>query len=155
MTQIFLRQFTIKAINHEAHHVYLHTPRISARLCFPQWRCLIQVKSMLSPKMKQMFFSPGGMWDEKRKTLFVVKTQEQKSHRDVVVVVVECVQLLVITYSFKEEQGLKLIHKNLEYDVAHQCRVTSYPSLVDPSTIPDNYHAALATLRKTANSQQR
>ena len=31
------------------------------------------------------------------------------------------------TYSFKEEQELKLIHENLEYDVANQCWVTSYP----------------------------
>ena len=53
------------------------------------------------------------------------------------------------TYSLKEEQELKLIHENLEYDVANQCWVTSYPRLVDPSTLPNNYHAALATLRKT------
>ena len=52
------------------------------------------------------------------------------------------------TYSFKEEQE-KSIHENLEYDVAHQCWVTSYPWLVDPSTLPNNHHAALATLRKT------
>ena len=53
------------------------------------------------------------------------------------------------TYSFKEEQELKLIHENLEYDVANQCWVTSYPWLVDLSTLPNNYHAALPTLRKT------
>ena len=53
------------------------------------------------------------------------------------------------TCSFKEEQDWKLIRENLEYDVAHQCWVTSYPWLVDPSTLPNNYHAALATLRKT------
>ena len=44
---------------------------------------------------------------------------------------------------------MKLIHENLEYDVAHQCWVTSYPWLVDTSTLPNNNHAALATLRKT------
>ena len=38
------------------------------------------------------------------------------------------------TYAFKEEQELKLIHENLEHDVAHQCLVISYPWLVDPST---------------------
>ena len=53
------------------------------------------------------------------------------------------------TYLFKEEQELKLIHVNLEYDVVNQCWVTSYPRLVDPSTLQNNYHAALATLRKT------
>ena len=47
------------------------------------------------------------------------------------------------TYSFKEEHELKLIHENLEYDVAHQCWVISYPWLVDPSTLPKKYQAAL------------
>ena len=53
------------------------------------------------------------------------------------------------TYSFKEEQELKLINANSEYDVANQCWVTSYPWMVGPSTIPNNYYAALATMRKT------
>ena len=53
------------------------------------------------------------------------------------------------TYSLREEQELKLIHENLEYDVANQCWVTSYPWLVDPSTLPNNYYAAFATLMKT------
>ena len=42
-----------------------------------------------------------------------------------------------------------MIRENLEYDVAHQCWVTSYPWLDDPSAVPNNYDAALATLRKT------
>ena len=51
------------------------------------------------------------------------------------------------TYSSKEQQELMLIRENLEYDIAHQCWVKSYPWLVDPSTLPNNYHAA--PLRKT------
>ena len=54
------------------------------------------------------------------------------------------------TYSFKEEQELKLIHQeNLEYDEVNQCWITSYPWLVDPQSLPDNYHTALATLERT------
>ena len=53
------------------------------------------------------------------------------------------------TYSFKEEQELKMIQENLEYDDRNQCWITSYPWLVDPSTLPNNYGAALATLRNT------
>lgn len=39
--------------------------------------------------------------------------------------------------------------ENLVYDKENQCRITSYPWLVDSLTLPDNYHAALASLRKT------
>ena len=53
------------------------------------------------------------------------------------------------TYSFKEEQELDIIRKNLEYDESLQCWVTSYPWTVDPNSLPDNYSAALATLKKT------
>jgi hypothetical protein len=53
------------------------------------------------------------------------------------------------TYSFKEEQELKLIQENLEYDEVNQCWITSYPWLVDPQSLPDNYHTALATLERT------
>ena len=53
------------------------------------------------------------------------------------------------TYSFKEEQELKLIQGNLEYDGVKQCWVTSYPWLVDPGTLPNNYSSALATLKST------
>ncbi|KAL9987900.1 hypothetical protein ACROYT_G002280 [Oculina patagonica] len=53
------------------------------------------------------------------------------------------------TYSFKEEQELKLIQGNLEYDGVKQCWVTSYPWLVDPGILPNNYGSALATLKNT------
>lgn len=53
------------------------------------------------------------------------------------------------SYSFREEQELKSIQENLEYDEVKQCWVTSYPWLVDPTTLPNNYHSALATLKKT------
>jgi hypothetical protein len=53
------------------------------------------------------------------------------------------------TYSFKEEQELKLIQENLEYDEVNQRWITSYPWLVDPQRLPDNYHTALATLERT------
>ena len=53
------------------------------------------------------------------------------------------------TYSFKEEQELKIIRENLEYDEANRCWITSYPWVVDPKGLPDNYNAALATLEKT------
>ena len=53
------------------------------------------------------------------------------------------------TYSFKEEQELNIIRKNLEYDEALQCWKTSYPWTVDPNSLPDNYGGALATLQKT------
>jgi len=53
------------------------------------------------------------------------------------------------SYSFREEQELKTIQENLEYDHDNRCWITSYPRLVDPSTLPDNYGAALATLKNT------
>ena len=53
------------------------------------------------------------------------------------------------TYLFKEEQELKMIKENLEYDSVKQCWVTSYPWLVDPGTLPNNYGSALATLKNT------
>ena len=53
------------------------------------------------------------------------------------------------SYSFREEQELKMIQENLEYDSDNRCWITSYPWLVDPSTLPDNYGAALATLKNT------
>ena len=54
--------------------------------------------------------------------------------------------------SFKEEQELQMIRSNLEYDADSKCWVTSYPWLVDPQSLPDNYGAALATLRGTERS---
>lgn len=53
------------------------------------------------------------------------------------------------TYSFKEEQDLKVIQENLEYDEEGQHWVTSYPWLVDPRKLPDNRSVALATLKST------
>ena len=51
--------------------------------------------------------------------------------------------------SFREEQELHLIRSNLEYDKVNQVWVTSYPWLVDPFTLPDNFSAAFATLKNT------
>ena len=51
--------------------------------------------------------------------------------------------------SFREEQELHLIRSNLEYDQEKKLWVTSYPWLVDPSTLPDNFSAAFATLKNT------
>ena len=59
------------------------------------------------------------------------------------------------TYSFKEEQELKMIQDNLEYDEQNHCWRTGYPWLVDPSSLPDNYSAALATLRSTERTLSR
>ena len=53
------------------------------------------------------------------------------------------------TYSFNEEQELQMIQENLEYDSVKKCWVTSYPWLVDPGTLPNNYRSALATLKST------
>lgn len=53
------------------------------------------------------------------------------------------------TYSFKEEQELKIIRENLVYDESNQCWITSYPWVVDPKSLPDNYNAAIRTLEKT------
>ena len=53
------------------------------------------------------------------------------------------------TYSFKEEQELQIIRNNLKYDPEKKRWTTSYPWIVNPSTLPDNYAAALATLRNT------
>lgn len=53
------------------------------------------------------------------------------------------------TYSFKEEQELNLIQNNLRYVESEKCWYTSYPWLVDPGQLPDNYHVALATLKNT------
>ena len=42
-----------------------------------------------------------------------------------------------------------MIQGNLEYDGVKQCWVTSYPWLVDPGTLPNNYSSALATIKST------
>lgn len=53
------------------------------------------------------------------------------------------------SYSFQEEQELQMIRSNLKYDQENKRWKTSYPWIVNPSTLPDNYSAALATLRNT------
>ena len=53
------------------------------------------------------------------------------------------------TYSFQEEQELKLIQDNLQYDEVKQCWITTYPWIKDPNSLPDNYQATLATLERT------
>ena len=63
--------------------------------------------------------------------------------------IISRIQTNVVEFFTERNVKLKLIHENLEHDVANQCWVTSYPKLLDPSTLPNNYHAALATLRKT------
>lgn len=53
------------------------------------------------------------------------------------------------TYSFREEQELKFIQDNLKYSESERCWYTSYPWLIDPVQLPENYHVAVATLRNT------
>ena len=53
------------------------------------------------------------------------------------------------TYSFKEEQELKLINSKLHYDEKQAVWVTGYPWICDPYLLPNNYPAAMATLKST------
>ena len=53
------------------------------------------------------------------------------------------------TFSFTEEQELRMIRNNLRYDSDRKHWITKYPWIVDPSTLPDNYPSALATLKHT------
>ena len=53
------------------------------------------------------------------------------------------------TYSFKEEQELKLIDSKLRYDADNMVWVAGYPWICDPALLPDNRPAAMATLRST------
>ena len=53
------------------------------------------------------------------------------------------------SYTFKEEQELKLIQDNLKYDETNRCWVTDYPWIMDPAKLPDNYINALAMLKST------
>ena len=59
------------------------------------------------------------------------------------------------TYSLKEEQELRIIEENLEYDEQNQCWLTSYPWILDPSTLPDNYNTASSILEKTEHTLQK
>ena len=56
------------------------------------------------------------------------------------------------TYSFKEEQELKMIEENVKYDVKNQCWITSYPCFIDPHTLPNNYQTAYTTLQRTGKT---
>jgi len=53
------------------------------------------------------------------------------------------------SFSFREEQELLMIRNNLKYDESNSCWSTAYPWIIDPHTLPNNYHVALATLRST------
>ena len=138
-------------IKHEAYHVYLHThPEFQPQCAFPVELIDNSEKQVISRIQTNVVGSFTGRNAGQEVEDFIFGedlgteiTPNCGSCR--------CGKSPVVghTYSFKEEQELKLIHENLEYDVANQCWVTSYPRLVDPSTLPNNYHAALATLRKT------
>ena len=51
--------------------------------------------------------------------------------------------------SFKEEQELEMIRNGLTYNAADKCWTSSYPWLISPEQLPQNYSSALATLRGT------
>ena len=53
------------------------------------------------------------------------------------------------TYSFKEEQELKLVNSKLRYDAEKSRWIAGYPWVLDPSMLPNNYAAAFATLKNT------
>ena len=53
------------------------------------------------------------------------------------------------SYSFKEEQELRMIQERLHYDSKKEKWIAKYPWVVDPMLLPDNYGAAIATLRST------
>ena len=42
-----------------------------------------------------------------------------------------------------------MMRENLEYDEKNQCWRTSYPWIVDPNSLPNNYNTVLATLQNT------
>ena len=60
--------------------------------------------------------------------------------------------LLGHSYSFVEQQELDMIRTGLKYDHEREHWVTSYPWLVDPSFLPDNFKAALSRLQKLEKS---
>ena len=53
------------------------------------------------------------------------------------------------SYSFREEQELRLIRDGLRYIPERCIWVTSYPWIVDPAKLPNNFTQALAVLRST------
>ena len=56
------------------------------------------------------------------------------------------------TYSFREQQELNMIRENLRYNSDLECWSTSYPWIMDPHHLPDNYYTALATLKSTEHT---
>ena len=42
-----------------------------------------------------------------------------------------------------------MIEENLKYDDKNQCWITSYPCLIDPHTLPNNYQTVYTTLQRT------
>ncbi len=63
--------------------------------------------------------------------------------------------LLGHSYSFIEQQELDMIRSGLKYDHEKEHWVTSYPWLMDPSHLPDNFTAAKYRLQKLENSLNR
>ena len=59
------------------------------------------------------------------------------------------------TFSFQEESELKVIRDNLKYDEELRCWRTSYPWKKDPSTLPNNRHAVVSTLRHMESKLQK
>jgi len=53
------------------------------------------------------------------------------------------------TYSFKEEQDLRLIREGLMFSEEQKRWITRYPWKKSPTTLPNNKYIALATLRST------
>ena len=53
------------------------------------------------------------------------------------------------TYSFREEQELRLVTEGLWYDAERCVWVTSYPWLTNPENLPNNYKQAYAVLKST------
>ena len=48
-----------------------------------------------------------------------------------------------------------MIEENLTYDNGNQCWITSYPWLIDPHTLPNNYQTAYATLQRIEKTLSR
>ena len=59
------------------------------------------------------------------------------------------------TYSFQEQQEIDLIRKNLRYDAKNERWITKYPWIKDPTSLPNNYSSALATLKNCEKTLKR
>ena len=53
------------------------------------------------------------------------------------------------TYSFQEEQELRIIRDNLTYCQEKGRWIAKYPWQIDPGTLPDNYYTVRGTLTNT------